>query len=114
MNENESPNKAKIILSYIISLLGFIFLYTDKDAPEQDREHYAQAATIFIVEMVLSIITSVVNSLGIPFVGFILGLIPTAMLVLAIIAAVKSANGELFKIPVVYDFSRKIFGKKEN
>ena len=111
---NENPNKAKIILSYIISLLGFIFLYTDKDAPETDREHYAQAATIFIVEAAISIITSIINAIGIPVVGLILGLIPTALLILAIIAAVKSANGELFKIPVVYDFSKKIFGKKAN
>ena len=111
---NENPNKTKIILSYIISILGFIFLYTDKDAPETDREHYAQAATIFIVEIVLSIITSIINSIGIPVVGLILGLIPTALLVLAIIAAVKAASGELFKIPVVYDFSKKIFGKKSN
>ena len=111
---NENPNKAKIILSYIISLLGFIFLYTDKDAPDTDKEHYAQAATIFIVEILVSIITSIINAIGIPVVGLIIGLVPTALLVLAIIAAVKSASGELFKIPVVYDFSRKIFGKKEN
>ncbi len=110
---NENPNKSKIILSYIISLLGLIFINTEKDASEQDREHFAQAATIFIVELALTVITTIINSIGIPFVGTILGLVPTALLVLAIIAAVKSANGEFFKIPVIYDFSKKIFGKKQ-
>ncbi len=109
---NENPNKAKIILAYIISLLGLIFVYTDKDASEQDREHYAQGATIFIVEMILSVASGIIGGLGIPFIGTILSLLPTAMLVLAIIAAVKSASGEFFKIPVIYDFSQKIFGKK--
>ena len=98
------------VLSYIISLLGLIFVNTEKDASEQDRAHFAQAATIFIVEICLSIITRILS--GIPFVGAILGLLPLAILILAIIAAVKSANGEFFEIPVIYDFSKKIFGKK--
>lgn len=110
---NKNPNKAKIILAYFISLLGLIFINTEKDASEQDKEHFAQAATIFIVQIALTIITTIINTIGIPFVGIFLGLVPTALLILAIIAAVKSSKGELFKIPVVYDFSRKIFGKKQ-
>lgn len=110
---NENPNKSKIILSYLITLLGLIFVNTEKDASEQDKEHFAQAATIFIVDIALTIITTIINSIGIPFVGTIIGLLPTALLVLSIIAAVKSASGELFKIPVIYDFSKKIFGKKQ-
>lgn len=110
---NENPNKAKIVLSYIISFLGLIFVYADKEASEQDRAHYAQGATIFIVEFIASIISGIVSGIGIPFVGTILSLIPTALLVLAIIAAVKSANGDFFEIPVIYDFSKKIFGKKD-
>lgn len=109
---NENPNKSKIILSYIISLLGLIFVNTEKDASETDREHFAQAGTIFIVELVLSVVSGIIAGLQIPFVGTIISLIPTALLVLAIIAAVKSANGEFFKIPVIYDLSKKIFGKK--
>ena len=109
---NENPNKTKIILSYIISLLGLIFVNTEKDASETDRAHFAQAGTIFIVEIAVSVISGVIAALQVPFVGTILGLIPTALLVLAIIAAVKASNGEYFKIPVIDDLSKKIFGKK--
>lgn len=109
---NENPNKTKIILAYIISLLGLIFFNTEKDASETDKAHFAQAATLFIVEFAVSIISGVITLLQIPFVGTILGLIPTALLVFAIIAAVKSADGEYYAIPAINDLSKKIFGKK--
>lgn len=109
---NSNPNKAKIVLAYIIPLLGLIFVNTEKTASEQDKTHYAQAATIFIVDIILSVIVGIIAALQIPVVSSLISLLPTAMTILAIIAAVKSAGGELFKIPVVFDFSQKMFGKK--
>ncbi len=104
---NNSDNKVKIIIGYIISLVGLIFYFTEKNAPKTDREHYAQAGTIFIFNAGLSVISTILGF--IPFLGIIIWILNIIIFVLAIVAAVQSASGNFYKIPGIYDLSRKIF-----
>lgn len=111
VNKDKSSNKMKIVISYLISLLGIIFLNVEKDLDEQTRNHYKQSSTIFIIMLGNSILIGSMLNMFIPFSGMISYLISVALFIVSIIAAVKAYNDEFYEIPVVYDLSKKIFKK---
>ncbi len=106
---NSSDSKSKIVLSYIFSFLGLIFVFTEKNATDAEKRNYAQAGTIFIITLIISVVTGIINLIGIPFVGAILSLLPTVLFVFCIIAAVKSSRTEVYQIPLIFDLSKKFF-----
>ncbi|MCX8074843.1 MAG: hypothetical protein N2749_04565 [Clostridia bacterium] len=103
--------KVKIVISYIISIFGLIFLYFDKSAQSEEVVHYKQSATIFILMAATNIITSVLSG-AIPFIGFIGFLINLTLFAYSIIALIRAyKHDEFYEIPIVYDLSQKIFKK---
>ncbi|MDO4282122.1 MAG: hypothetical protein Q4D02_00650 [Clostridia bacterium] len=108
-NNNQQNNKSKIVLSYIIPLIGLIFVLSEKNATSIEKRNYAQAATLFILDIILFIISLLIGFIGIPFIGTIISFLPTVLFIFAIIAAIKSDSTEIYKIPAIYDLSEKIF-----
>lgn len=101
-------NKVKVILGYVISPIGLIFYLVDKTASKQERENYVQAATVFICQFAIVILSTLLSSI-IPFMGSMLWILNIGIFILAILAAVRFSEGKTFQIPVIYEFSKKIF-----
>lgn len=108
-NKENNGSRGKIVASYIVPIVGLIFVLIEKDASETEKRNYAQAATIFIIDIILGLVSGAISALGIPFVGTIIGILPTIIFIFAIIAAVKSTDTEVYEIPAIYDFSKKLF-----
>lgn len=110
--EKKEPNsKMKIVIAYLISLLGIIFLNTEKNMDEQTKNHYKQSSTIFLFLLGNSILVGGIFSGFIPFAGNISYFISVALFIVSLIAAVKAYNDEFYEIPVIFDLSKKIFKK---
>ena len=107
--------KAEIVLVYIISFVGFIFaLMKDKKVSKSQRFHYNQAGTLWIVNIILSVGFGIVSAF-VPFAGSISKGINVVLWIFAIIAMIKAYNeDEDYKIPVIYDISKSIFGSTED
>ena len=97
-SSNDNKGNATAVLSYLW-ILCFIPLLAGKKS-EFTQFHAKQGFTLFL----LSLITFV------PFFGQLLGF---ALLVVSIIAILKTWDGEKWKIPYVYEWS-KIISKKFN
>ena len=106
MGSQKSP-KWKFVLAYIIPLIGLIFYFAEKESTETEKENYAQAATLFIVNLIISVGANILN--GIPFVGIAIWVLQIVITVFAIIAAYKSDADNVYNIPILYDFSKKLF-----
>jgi uncharacterized membrane protein len=87
-------NKQVAALSYIW-ILVFIPLLTKKDS-RFTQFHAKQGLLLFAIETFV---------LWIPFIGQFIGL---ALLVIAIIGVIKTLNGEWWKIPYIYEWSKNI------
>lgn len=105
--------KAEIVLIYLIPLVGFIFaLMKEKKVSKSSRFHYNQVGTLWIVNMVLSIGFGILGAF-IPFSGLISSTLSIVLFVFEIIAIVKAYSDNIdYKIPVIYDLSKSIFGNK--
>ena len=106
--------KWEVFLVYLISILGLIFSFMkDKEVDKDVKLQYNQAGTIFIINIAVSIVSTIVNGFNIPAVGLIIGLAlwaaQIAMFVFAIIAIVKAFSNESYRMPVIGDLSEKIF-----
>lgn len=95
-NEKDVQNKAVAALSYIWVL--FLIPLLTKKKSKYAQFHAKQGLVLFIVEIVGSLI------FWIPLFGWALLI---ALFVVSIMAIVKTLNGEWWKIPYVYDFSKK-------
>lgn len=96
-NEKDiQENKAVAALSYIWVL--FLIPLLTKKKSKYAQFHAKQGLVLFIVEIVGSLI------FWIPLFGWALLI---ALFVVSIMAIVKTLNGEWWKIPYVYDFSKK-------
>jgi fumarate reductase subunit D len=104
-NNNESAsknqkdieaNKTVAILSYI-GILCFVPLFLKKDS-KFAKFHAKQGLVLFIIELIGMFI------FWIPIIGWFLWL---AIVVLSIMAIIRTLNGEWWKIPYIYDWSKK-------
>ena len=92
-NEDIEKNKTEAFLSYfwIISL----YFYLSKKKSKFVQFHAKQGIVLFL----LSFATIV------PFFGQLFALL---LVVISIVAMIRAYNGEWYKIPVIYDLSKKI------
>lgn len=83
----------------IIPLIGLISLFLKKDS--MFVQFYAKQGVIFLIAWVINTVITWV----LPPLGWIISLF---LSIIVIIAIVKIAQGELWKIPYVYNFSKSI------
>ena len=101
--------KGKGIIAYAFGLIGgLIILLGMKDNTRNTRIHAAQAITMSVGAFAISMVAGFI-----PFIG---GLIATAVsllnLVLWIMGIIKVCNEEDPKLPIIGDFTMKIFAKQ--
>lgn len=96
-NKDVEENKGIACLSYI-GILCLIPLLTKKDS-KFAQANAKQGLALFIVDVIVAIL------MGIPVIGWLLGL---AVFVVSLIAVVKTLSGQFWKIPGVYDLSKKL------
>ena len=100
---------AEIVLVYLISILGLIFsLMKDKKVGSDMRFHYNQAGTLWIVNLILT----VVGKIGSKFIGPIsmgTGIISLLLFICTIVAIVKGCEGTKYEIPVISEFSKSLW-----
>ena len=96
-NDEVEKNKAIAALSYVWIL--FLVPLLGKRDSKFAQFHAKQGLVLFIVEIVASLF------LWFPFFGQLLMLV---LVVISIIGIVKTLNGEWWKIPYLYDWSKKI------
>jgi len=89
-------NKAVAALSYVW-VLCLIPLLTKKKS-KFAQFHAKQGLVLFIIEIIGTFI------FWIPLIGWVLGIV---LLVVAIMGVLKALNGEWWKIPYIYDWSKK-------
>ncbi|MEA1962624.1 MAG: DUF4870 domain-containing protein [Patescibacteria group bacterium] len=89
-------NKAVAALSYVW-VLCLVPLLTKKKS-KFAQFHAKQGLVLFIIEIIGTFI------FWIPLIGWTLGIV---LLVVAIMGVLKALNGEWWKIPYVYDWSKK-------
>lgn len=118
--KNEKSNEEKetmmgtnknteLVLVYIFTLLGFVFsIMNDKNVSKNMKFHYNQAATIWIISIIIYI-SSKVCSYALPIMNIIFKPINAILLVFTIIALVKACNDEKYEIPVINDLSKTIW-----
>jgi uncharacterized membrane protein len=90
-------NKAIACLSYIW-ILFLVPLLAKRDS-KFAQFHAKQGLILFIVEIIGSLV------FWIPFIGWLLWL---GLVIIAIIGIIKALNGEWWKMPYIYDWSKKI------
>ncbi len=103
-------SKSKVLIAYIIPLLGLIFYYVIKDSNEEEKKEYKQSGTIFIILAVISLISNIVSFTGIPYLGLVLNIVNILLIVFSIVAGVTYyQKGIHYDIPAISDISDKIF-----
>lgn len=103
--------KWEVFLVYIITILGFVFSFMkDKKVDKDVKFQYNQAGTIFIINLVINIISRIfLNISGISYIAWALSIIQVVIFVFVIITIVKAFQDETYRIPVIADFSEKIW-----
>lgn len=103
--------KWEVFLVYLLSILGFIFSFMkDKDVDKDVRFQYNQSGTIFIINLIINIISRIfLNISGISYIAWVLSIIQVVIFVFVIITIVKAFEGKTYRIPVIADFSDKIW-----
>ena len=103
--------KWEVFLVYLLSILGFVFSFMkDKKVDEDVKLQYNQSGTIFIINMVIYIATSLLkNVAGISIILFPLSIIQIVIFVFVIVAIVKAFSNESYEIPVISDLSKSIW-----
>ena len=92
-NNDIEKNKTQAFISYFWVFSLYVYLTNKKSKFAQF--HAKQGLVVFVLSF-LSIV---------PFFGWILSLV---LLIFSIVAMMKAYNGEWYKIPFVYDLSKKI------
>lgn len=103
--------KYEVILVYIFSILGFIFsLMKDKRISKSMKFNYNQAGTMWLVSIILNVVLNFggvfINPLK--FMSYPISII---LFVFSLVAMIKAYNGENYKIPVIADISKSIWGE---
>lgn len=110
MDESESKKTSSGMEENVAGLLcylagfitGIIFLFIEKEN-QFIRFHAMQSIALSVVMIVISIVLSFI-----PVIGWIVALfLPLAYLVLWIFMMWKAYQGEMYKLPVLGDFSEK-------
>lgn len=103
--------KTKGVIAYLFGIIGgFIVLLGFKDSTRETKVHAAQAITLNIAYIIVSIIVSIiVNLTGI---GFISSVVSIGYWVIVIIGAVKAYKEEEFNMPLITENALKIFAKQ--
>jgi uncharacterized membrane protein len=96
-NKDIEENKVMAALSYAW-ILCLVPLLGKKDS-KYAQFHAKQGLILFIIELAASLL------LWFPFFGQLLML---ALVVVSVIGIIKALNGEWWKIPYIYDWSKKI------
>jgi uncharacterized membrane protein len=96
-NKDVEENKVMAALSYAW-ILCLVPLLGKKDS-KYAQFHAKQGLVLFIIELAASLF------LWFPFFGQLLML---ALVVVSVIGIIKALNGEWWKIPYIYDWSKKI------
>lgn len=94
--EDITSNKAMGILAYL-GILVLIPIFAAKES-KFARFHANQGLVLVIVEVILSILS------GIPFIGWIFGLVSIVCLVFAILGIVNVCNGKAKELPIIGKF----------
>ena len=97
----------ELIFIYLVPLVGFIFSFLDSSKySKRSKFLYNQAGAAFIISFSLTLLALI------PFVGFVFAIVDLVLLAFLIVAIVKGAKGEDYKIPGIYDLGNAIWGKK--
>lgn len=100
------------ILTGVLAYLGILVLIPliiIKKKNEFIKFHLKQGLTLFIAEIIIWVILTVlmiIPAIGIFFL-VIAWLVWLLILVLVIISLIKALTGEMWKIPLIYDLSKK-------
>lgn len=106
---NNSNDKTKAIVSYIIFICALIFLF-QKDSSRDLKFHCAQSIVIAIGYILLSFILGFIS--GLTGIGILSSIAYVAYIVFIILGIVKANNGENPELPVVGELAKSIFGKQ--
>lgn len=106
--------KWEVFLVYIIGILGFIFSFMKYDyLSDNIKFQYRQAGTIWLVNMVFSILKVILAyTINIGVISYAFNILSFVLWIFAIITIVKAFSNETYEIPVIADLSKKIFGEK--
>ena len=108
-NNAGDVNVLMAILSYFW-IFALIPLFVEKE-DEFIQFHAKQGTTLFLVEIVLSVVLSILSF--VPILGCILAvgemLLFLGLFIFHIILMVKASKGEWYQIPHIYEWSLKIF-----
>ena len=104
--DDAEKNKIFGIIAYI-SILCLVPLFAVKDSPFA-KYHANQGLTLFIAEIAIWIVLSLIESAlffvvpsGFGFIGLLFGLIKLAIIVLAIIGIINAAKGKCVPLPII-------------
>jgi uncharacterized membrane protein len=98
-------------LSYVLTwVTGLIFFFMEKQN-RFVRFHAMQSILFFGGLTVLRIILSVIDSFGVPFLGFFTGLVWLAIGIIGVVGyivlLINAFQGKYFKLPIVGDYAEK-------
>src|SRR6266480_2910300 len=98
-------------LSYVLTwVTGLIFFFMEKQN-RFVRFHAMQSILFFGGLTVLRIILSVIDSFGVPFLGFFTGLVWLAIVIIGVVGyivlLINAFQGKYFKLPIVGDYAEK-------
>lgn len=110
-HQSNGNSRGKIVLSYLIPIIGIIFVFTEKNATREEKEHYAQAATSFLFYVVISIVSNGIRMVHIPLIGFGISILSTLVYILGIVVIIQMGSNVFYKIPGIYELSKTIFKK---
>lgn len=103
--------KWEVLLVYLVSILGFIFSFMkDKEVDKDVKFQYNQSGTIFIINLAINIISQVfARGLNVFVVSYIFSVLQLVIGIFALITVIKAFSNETYRIPVIADFSEKIW-----
>ena len=103
--------KWEVFLVYIITILGFVFSFMkDKKVDKDVKFQYNQAGTVFIINLAINILSQIfTRGIGVLYIAYVLSILQLVILVFVIITIVKAFQDETYRIPVIADFSEKIW-----
>ena len=97
--------KIRGLLAYLFGWIGgVIVLFAFKDNDDRTKFNACQSIVISVISMVASFVLGFI-----PYVGFVGSIIRVLMTVLLIIGMVKAYKEEDYELPVISDLTRNIF-----
>lgn len=102
--------KYEALLVYLLPLLGFIFSFMkEKNVSENVKFYYNQSATIFIVNIALSVLSAVTAFILNGLISSLITIISLVLFIFIIISIVKAFSNEKYEIPVISDLTKSIW-----